>query len=254
MSTTAGRWMKLYGSLIDGDALRMSRDARLLGVEAEAWADDNETDGLIPRNALRRITDADDVDALVSELVAAGRWAETDDGWEILGFLDRHDDADRRANDRARHAERQRNFGRHTRGDHGDWCPSTCRFRGQNDGVNAAVIDKVQRDAKQREASRSGQARSASPSRSASGSAPLARKSRPRSAESVAKGRATREANARRAAEEAAERQRAHDEYAAAEQKRRDDEWLALGGSPDELPIAQSQLNRRKYPGRKEVR
>lgn len=145
MTTTAGRWTKLYGSLIDGDALAMSRDARLLGVEAEAWSDDQETDGRIPRNALRRITDAEDPATLVAELVSTGRWVESDEGWTVVGFLDRHDAADARAAARADDAARIKGWRAHRDGKHNADGPKSCdRCNGVRNGVTNAVRTEVE--------------------------------------------------------------------------------------------------------------
>ncbi len=184
MSTTSGRWTKLYGSLIDGSAMALSRDARLLGIEAETWSDNTETDGFIPRNALRRITDADDpLDELTDALVAAERWAETDGGWEIVGFLDRHDTADKRATGRAISNSRLSGWRSHRDGQHNADGPKACPacnavrngVHEQNSAVGNAVRNGVRNatrsEAKRQRSEASGLVGSASPSAGAPGSA-----------------------------------------------------------------------------------
>jgi len=191
--TTAGRWTKLYASLINGRALTLSRDARLLAVEAEAWADDQETDGLIPRGALRRITDADEPEALAAELLGQGYWQEAEGGWSIVGFLDRHDDSDRRAEKRAYDAARQQGYRDHATGRHHEYGPRTCeRCRAIREGARHTVTDDVtnavrsgvrhrvdamrsdakRSDASHRERSRSASAAAPASARSGQGRAP----------------------------------------------------------------------------------
>lgn len=128
MSATAGRWTKLYGSLVNGRALNLSRDARLLGIEAECWSDDQETDGDIPAGALRMLTDADDPAALAAELVDGGYWTERKGGgWSIEGFLERHEDSDSRATMRAAESARQRGYRNHAKGQHNADGPRSCK-------------------------------------------------------------------------------------------------------------------------------
>ncbi len=272
MTTTAGRWTKLYGSLIDGDALAMSRDARLLGVEAEAWSDDQETDGRIPRNALRRITDAEDPASLVAELVSTGRWVESDEGWTVVGFLDRHDSADARAAARADDAARIRGWRLHRDGKHNGDGPKSCdrcnavRNVVTNDVRNEVEATRREATAKRRDATRSGRdgAGSASPASGGSASPALDGK-RPRtngwSDESRAKLSASiKAAHARKRAEkeqravEDASRREEQEARHEREQRERDDEWLRLGGSPDALPVSPAVLWRRKNPGRRPLR
>lgn len=70
--------------IIDGNlSYVLSRDARLLHVEAQAWAARYETGHKIPLPALRRMTDCGDVEAAVAELVEYGLWQQVDGGWKI---------------------------------------------------------------------------------------------------------------------------------------------------------------------------
>jgi hypothetical protein len=259
MTATAGRWTKLHDSLINGRALSLSRDARLLGVEAEAWADLQETDGLVPRRALRVVTDLDYGEPFVAELVAAGRWAETDDGWEIIGFLDRHDSSSTRADDRAFNSARQRGYQRHAKGKHNPDGPRSCKScESTRNAVNNTVrnsvnndVDDTTRDETRRVSPSAYNARSASSSPPAS-SAPLARTGRvygPMSEEQKQKIRDAharrREQRAAREADAVAQRERmAAESNARAERKQRerDEEWLALGGDPSNLPASHEML------------
>jgi hypothetical protein len=160
VSTTSGRWTKLYGLLINGLALSLSRDARLLGIEAEAWSDDQETDGVLPRSAVRMLTDAEDpLDPIIAELVAAGRWAVTESGWQIVGFTDRHEDAETREAGRDDEARRLRGYRAHTKGRHNADGPKSCRecaaYIGTNTSTYAGTNDvRTKVDATRREATR----------------------------------------------------------------------------------------------------
>jgi hypothetical protein len=256
MSTTAGRWTKLHDSLIDGDALALTRDARLLGVEAEAWSDRQETDGRIPGNALRRITDAEAVDPLVAELVAAGRWTATEAGFQIEGFLDRHDSAAEREVGKEANAARLKGWRQHQVGRHNAAGPRPCSSctavrNSVSNGVRNATRSEARRSDSEAEAEASSdsQARSAASPPPASAAA-LARAGRPLSPEHRAKIAA---AHARRRAEREA-MAKATKEKRERDQRERDEEWLRLGGSPDALPVSFAQLEARKYPGRRPLR
>ena len=156
-SPTAGRWTKLYGSLIRGDALDLTRDARLLGIEAETWCDDHETDGRIPTRALRTLTDADEpLDELVAELVATGRWLATDAGWTIAGFVERHGTSEERALDREAAATRLRGYRAHAKGNHNADGPGTCdRCRALKRSTNSSTYGSTYSSRTEVEAKRS---------------------------------------------------------------------------------------------------
>jgi hypothetical protein len=75
-------WTRLPDDFGDDPAmLAVSRSARLLHVEGLAYGNRHLTDGAVPAAALRTLTDAVDPDADVAELVAAGLWTATADGW-----------------------------------------------------------------------------------------------------------------------------------------------------------------------------
>jgi len=79
-------WTKLPDTFPDReDLLEVSRSARLLLVEILVWCNRHLLDGRITDNALRRCTDAPDVDALRDELTAAGALVRTEDdrAWQV---------------------------------------------------------------------------------------------------------------------------------------------------------------------------
>lgn len=125
-------WTRLPDTFNDDPALlRVSRSARLLHVEALVYCNkhtDHELDGLLPAGALRRITDAEDPEALVVELVAAGLWEVVELGWQ-LDWSDQETAA--AVNERKKYrAETQRRYRdrkeRHGRGDHSMCDPRYC--------------------------------------------------------------------------------------------------------------------------------
>lgn len=52
----------------------LSRDARLLHVEALVWCNQQLTDGVVPRGMLARISDSPTIDESLDELLASGLW------------------------------------------------------------------------------------------------------------------------------------------------------------------------------------
>ncbi|MDO8308144.1 MAG: hypothetical protein Q7V58_07285 [Actinomycetota bacterium] len=66
---------------------RVSRDARLLHIEATVYCATALTDGELAVR-LSRISDAEDPAALARELATAGVWEETSTGWRILDYLE----------------------------------------------------------------------------------------------------------------------------------------------------------------------
>lgn len=114
--------------LLQLEAAGVSRDARLLYLEGVVYCATALTDGTITIR-LARLSDADDLDGCSRELVDAGLWTKTPDGYEIANYLDhqqRAEDVERKRADARLRAERSR---RHKRGDHsmcirGGYCPS----------------------------------------------------------------------------------------------------------------------------------
>src|SRR4051794_4733414 len=72
----------------DPNMLALPRGVRLVHLEGIVWACRHETDGAVPQQVLVKVTDEPDPRDAVKLLVAAGLWAETETGWEIVGFLD----------------------------------------------------------------------------------------------------------------------------------------------------------------------
>lgn len=102
--------------------LRLSRSALAMTTEAQVFASRSQTNGFIPREALRRLTTSPDPESDATELVNAGVWELLPDGWQIPWNNQRT--ADQVAADR----ERDRIRKAHSRGNHSD-CPSyyTCK-------------------------------------------------------------------------------------------------------------------------------
>ncbi len=66
-------WTKLGDDFTDRpEMFEVSRSARLLLVEMYVWANRMLRDGRVPVSVLRRISDSDDVDVDVKELVDVG--------------------------------------------------------------------------------------------------------------------------------------------------------------------------------------
>jgi hypothetical protein len=122
-------WIKLDDTFADDpNLLALPRGVRLVHVEALVWCCRQLTDGAVPRHALRKVTDEDDIAAAAVQLVEAGLWDATDTGWQIVGFLDlqpsRCEVDEAKAGARFRAARSRR----HLNGDHaictrGHYCP-----------------------------------------------------------------------------------------------------------------------------------
>lgn len=122
-------WTKLSDSFTDEPAiLAVSRSARYLHVEALVWCNRMLTDGLVPRGAIRRMTDAEDIEGDIEQLVAAGLWIETGAGWAV-DWTDQPAADDIKA-ERARRADAQRAYrerkAKHAAGDHSACDPRHC--------------------------------------------------------------------------------------------------------------------------------
>ena len=65
------------------NVFRMHRSARYLQVEAWVWCNRFLTDGELPDFIVPRITDTDDLERDVAQLVEHGHWTRlaSDDGW-----------------------------------------------------------------------------------------------------------------------------------------------------------------------------
>jgi hypothetical protein len=92
----AGNWSRLdAGYFRHPKVAAMGKDGRALDLAGICWATQNETNGHIPRAALALIAHEADVKTrVVSIVVAAGRWHENGDGWDIHDYLDFNRSAD----------------------------------------------------------------------------------------------------------------------------------------------------------------
>lgn len=75
--------------------LALSRSVRLVHLEAIVWSRLHHTDGKIPALSLRRLTDEPDHLEAARQLVEAGVWQSSAQGWSIVGFLDKQMSAER---------------------------------------------------------------------------------------------------------------------------------------------------------------
>lgn len=104
----------------------VSRDARLLHLEALAWSMADDGTGRVTRFGLRRATDAADPDALAAELVAAGLWSSSEDGWQLVYLLEDQQGPEEIARQREFNRERQKRRRHHLSGDHSLCDPRSC--------------------------------------------------------------------------------------------------------------------------------
>lgn len=82
-----GVWAKLdVGFHDDPRLLALPRSQRLVWVEGLTWCAHQQTDGAIPAFALSRITDDPAPTDAAAALVAAGLWASTEGGWQIVDY------------------------------------------------------------------------------------------------------------------------------------------------------------------------
>ncbi|MDP1879091.1 MAG: hypothetical protein Q8M17_16200 [Actinomycetota bacterium] len=127
------------------EAAGISRDARLLHVEAIVYCATALTDGEL-RIRLARISDSPDPDAAAAELVAAGLWERAADGFVVVGYLDQQRSRERVERDREANRKRQDDYrerGRlHASGDH-SICTKSCPSKGRN-GVTNGVSNGPQ--------------------------------------------------------------------------------------------------------------
>jgi hypothetical protein len=123
-------WTKLGDDFMERKEMyAVSRDARLLHIEALVWCNKRLTDGRVDSGAVARFTDAEDWKFLVGELEASGAWRPvSEDVWQ-LDWSDQDDAEDVLARKAAR-AETQKKYRRrvsaHNRGDHSLCDPRFC--------------------------------------------------------------------------------------------------------------------------------
>jgi hypothetical protein len=123
-------WTRLSDDFTDRpEFLKLSRSARLLHIEALVYCNRLTLDGYVPAGALRRLTDADNLDAEVQELIDAKWWESVDDGWQI-DWSDQETAEEVNAR-KAYQAEKQKRYrqrrDKHRRGDHSECDPRFCK-------------------------------------------------------------------------------------------------------------------------------
>ncbi|GAB3766370.1 hypothetical protein FB382_001870 [Nocardioides ginsengisegetis] len=158
-------WTRLSDNSMDRpEFLALSRSARLLHIEALVYCNRHLTDGLIPAAALPRITDANNVPALVDELQGAGLWV-----WDesrtayLLDWSDQEaaENVRKRKADNRQRQELYRRRQENHRDDKHDLCvPRYCPIRRRHDlddhtgcsaawcrnAVTSTVTDRVGND------------------------------------------------------------------------------------------------------------
>ena len=135
-------WAKITDTFNDDPVLlRLTRGIRLVYIEAIIWSCKHETDGRIPGHVLGRITDEPQPEQAAAQLVAAGLWTISADGFEITGFLTDQRSAEEIDKGRARGRERQERLRRHRIGDHEPCDPRYCTTA--RSGVSNAVTNGV---------------------------------------------------------------------------------------------------------------
>lgn len=73
-----------HGFLTHPQALIAGEDATNLHLRALVWSGEHRTDGAIPAVALGVLTSRSDAGELALRLVAAGLWAVTATGWQMV--------------------------------------------------------------------------------------------------------------------------------------------------------------------------
>jgi hypothetical protein len=134
-------WTRLPDDFTDRPTvLRLSRSARLLHVEALVWCNRLLTDGVIPANVLRRISDSADLDRDVAELADSGLWTRLDDeawrvDWSDQELAEKVEARRQQNRDRQHRYNKRRE--RHALGDHSHCTPKYCDALG-NPSSNAS--------------------------------------------------------------------------------------------------------------------
>lgn len=117
-----------FDSLEDPRLLDLDRGVRLLHIEALVWSARHRTDGVITRGGLRWLTDEADAALAAAQLVSAGLWTSTDDGWQIVDYTREQISAQDAARIEETNAAKWRRQKQHQRGLHDlcdiKWCKS----------------------------------------------------------------------------------------------------------------------------------
>jgi hypothetical protein len=134
-------WTKTGDDYFDQMAARgVSRDAQLMDLECLVFCNRILSNGVLKQSALRKATTADSPQSLADELVGAGVWTATDDGWQLDWSEQRTREAvlaDRERETARKQKSRDRQK-RHAAGDHG-MCFDTAPCRRVPGGTTAGT-------------------------------------------------------------------------------------------------------------------
>lgn len=119
-----------YVDLMHPGLVRLPVETQFLHVQVLAWCATFRTNGAVLREQLPNITRIGDPESGASALVTAGVWEATPDGWRLDWTEQIGADEAQRITDKNR--ARWKAFKRHERGDHGEWCPRSCKSRADN--------------------------------------------------------------------------------------------------------------------------
>jgi hypothetical protein len=120
-------WTRLPAEFVtDPVLLALPRGVRLLHVEALCWSNGVGTDGSIPTHVLSRLTDEPEPREAAGQLVAAGLWTVTPEGWTIARFLDAQPSADDVKESARLNALRTKRWRYHREGRHDLCSPERC--------------------------------------------------------------------------------------------------------------------------------
>jgi hypothetical protein len=131
-------WTKLGDDFCDRPGLfGVSRSARYLLVELYVFANRVGLDGRIPRRQLHRLTDAENPDLELKELVEVGA-VEIDGGAIVIDWSDQ--ETKERIDQRRRATrERKERWKRHRSGDHALCLPESCAKAGTRSGTQVGT-------------------------------------------------------------------------------------------------------------------
>jgi hypothetical protein len=120
-------WTRLSDDYADRpNVMALSSDAFRAHIEALVWSNKHLTNGAVPAVGLRRIVSAEDLEAVSAELVQAGLWQLTPDGFQIdWSEQENAEQVTERRDEWQRRQKRQRH---HNKGDHALCDPKRCHY------------------------------------------------------------------------------------------------------------------------------
>jgi hypothetical protein len=121
-------WAKFDDGFLDHPkVLRAGEEASNLFIRACIWCSKHLTDGAVPREALRAITQRRDVTSLVEKLVAVGLWETTEDGWQVHDWRDHNPSRESVEGKRKKTREKVANWReKHAKQAESEACNHTC--------------------------------------------------------------------------------------------------------------------------------